>query len=164
MSDITVPGVSFALTQPSYPWLPAVSDLELVVPQRVSDGSRHFTDDSVPTSTQVQGCINLVAEDVYAAVGDVPDNLLNAASYVTLLGAAWLVETAYTSNEAEEQNPALDHRKDMYDEALGRLKTAVQEGAGQGVPDAVYGFSDLSSTQETPFGSLTGGFSWSTNF
>jgi hypothetical protein len=101
---------------------------------------------------------------VYAAAGVVPVNLENAARHVAALGVARQIEQSYTSNEAEEKSPRLADLGDQYEKALSRLTKAVQEGAGETVPDAVYGFPDLSSTAETPSGSFAGGMSWGTDF
>jgi hypothetical protein len=148
----------------AYPWTPTADDVALYVPQRVSDVSGTFSNTTVPSITAVERLAARAAEDVYAAVGSPPDNLLNAASHVAALGTAVQIEESWTSNEAEEKSPRLVSLSDRYEKALARLKTAVQEGAGETVPSAAFGFPDLSTTDQVPSGQFTGGMSWSTDF
>lgn len=146
----------------AYSWLPTTADVALYVAQRVSDATGDFTASTVPSAAKVTSLIALAAEDVYAAVGDVDlvdPTLVNAARHVTALGAAVEIERSFTSNEAEERSPRLDSLQSQYEKALKRLQDAAQYAAGSDVPDAVYGFPDITSaTSPVPATTWTSDF------
>lgn len=128
----------------AYSWAPSPADVAPLVPQRLTDPSRTFTATSVPSDSAVQALIDGVAEDVYAAVGTVPDTLSAGAKHVTALGTAVAIERGYTSNEAEERSPRLPDMRKEYETALDRLRIAVQAGVGgEGEPSVEFAFPEL---------------------
>lgn len=149
-------------------WAPAVDDVARLVPTRaVTSLGRQpsFTDDTVPSSDQVEDLVVQAVGDVVASVGSFdPDAVINPADVirgqeaVTLgdlartaasLDAAALVEMTFFADQISEGRSSYDQLDERYRLALARLIEAVTEvasggvGAGPAIPPPMFSFPDI---------------------
>lgn len=117
-------------------WAPTLAEVAAFMPQKVTrqvDGepAPTFTDATLPTATQAQELIDQVAYDVAGYVGTVPTALEDAAGYVVILGVKVAVELGHPQEPGFRGGPGatLDQRR--YEQALERLKGAVDAAADE---------------------------------
>lgn len=157
----------------SYVWQPASSDVALLIGQRVLDSSgsglADFNSNTTPTQAQVVSLAAMVANQVAAQVGIIPDgtnygiiDLTPLAKNVTAKGTAWWVETSFYMDDMRGHADLL---RTEYEAALADLAQAADavrssgaEGIGADQPLPVFGFPSPNFDPRVPV------TSWTTNF
>lgn len=116
---------------PTSDWTPDVAAVGEILRARTKDrNSREvgtFTSDTRPTDDQVTGHISRAVGDVFSVIGkDIPADLWDDARYVAALGTAMQIELSYFPEQVGSTRSPYDHLKQLYDERVLRLKTAVE--------------------------------------
>lgn len=116
------------------PFLPTVRDVADLLRARTKDNVGvevgDFTANTRPTSGAVADLIQQAAADVIDAVDtDIPAETWPTASALIALGTAMRVELSYFPEQVGTANSPYDRYKDLYDEMLPRLVSAVEREA-----------------------------------
>jgi hypothetical protein len=109
-------------------WAPAAADVKALLPQR--GGGDTFTDETIPSLTQVRSIIDQVVTEVLAHVGGVLPpgfDLEPHAARAAMLGAAYYVELGLFPEQANDGGSAAEQLHDRYTEALARLLKLVTD-------------------------------------
>jgi hypothetical protein len=85
-----------------------------------------FTNDTAPTDDQVQEIVSDVVTEIADVVGDdIPDALIDDAANVVSLRAAMQIELDYYADQVNTDRSPYNQLKELYDEALAKLSSAV---------------------------------------
>lgn len=132
-------------------WTPTTADVAAEIPLRVMDnnsGQRldDFTDDTVPTDTQVDAIIAGAVRDTVAAIGTLENcgadnvaDLKDAAMAVATLRAAMRVERTYFPDQLVTDRSPYNAIRDELKDKLKTLIEAVSENCGTSGGDSVTG-------------------------
>jgi hypothetical protein len=131
-----VPGLEFR---------PTIQDVAKICLARTRDANGavlgNFTDMTVPTGGQVDDLITEAVNDLRPRIGtDIPDDLIPEAQHIVSLRTAMYIELTYFSNEVAQDRSPYPQYKELYDEKVPLLISAIQsEEAGLDITDAVSG-------------------------
>ena len=127
---------------------PTVEDVAALLRARTQDNNDveigTFNDDTRPTGDEVQKMIDMAADLIYGATGDLTalpcsgaENIREAANRFWALMSAMLVELSYFPEQVEDNRSPYEHYKELFDSLFGNLKDAIAacwEGDDTGPP------------------------------
>lgn len=126
------------------PYRPTPTDVARLLRARTQDSNGQevgdWTDDTRPSTEDVEALINQAMGPVVAFVGAMTDELQAplrpAAFHLVVLGTACLIEKSYFPEQVQSNRSAYPEYKTEYDDLLGRLAGDGDNGGGGVMPGA----------------------------
>jgi hypothetical protein len=120
---------------PTSDWVPGLTDVGAVLRARTKDDVGNeigtFTVDTRPTGAEAQLLIQQAVSAVSMVIGaDLPSKCWDDARYVSALGAALRAELTYFPEQINTGRSPYPQLKQLYDDTLKQLLTAVEAAGG----------------------------------